>query len=299
MKKQRIKEPVGDKVFTVVNGCLLAFITLMIIYPIYFVIIASISDPTYVNLGETMFLPKGINLLGYKKLFEYPEIMTGYMNSIVYTVIGTLINLVACITAAFSLSRKELAGRKWLNLFFVLTMYFSGGLIPTYLVIHNLGMTNTMWALVIPGALNAYNMIVCRSFFSSSISDELFEAIKIDGGGYHTFFFGIVLPLSKAIIAVMILYHALVHWNSYLNALYYIRDANKFPLQLILRSLTASLSVDSVQSMGDANAISEQIKMQQSVRYSLIIAASIPVFLMYPLVQKYFVKGVMIGSVKG
>lgn len=285
--------------FGIVNGILLAIVTLLIVYPIYFIIVASVSDPTYVNLGQTLFWPKGLNISGYQKIFEYSEITTGYLNSIFYTVLGTCINLLVCIPTAFSLSRKELVGRGWINAFFVVTMYFSGGLVPGYLLIKNLGMINTVWALVLPGALNVYNMIVCRSFFMSNISDELFEATKIDGGSYTSFFFKVVLPLSKSIIAVMVLYHALVHWNSYLSALYYIRDTDKYPLQLILRNLTASLSVDSIQDAMDSAAISEKMKASQTVRYAVIIVASIPVFLMYPFVQKYFVKGVMVGSVKG
>ncbi len=302
MKVQnRIQESGGDKVFNIVNGILLTMLTLLIVYPIYFIVIASISDPTYVNLGETLLLPKGLTLAGYKKIAEFPDILSGYWNSIVYTVLGTGINLLVCIPCAFVLSRKELPGRRLINLFFVFTMYFGGGLIPLYLVIKGLGMLDTIWALVLPGALNIYNMIVARSFFQSNISEELFEATKIDGGSYTTFFFKVVLPLSKAIIAVMVLYHALGHWNSYLNALYYIRDYTKFPLQLVLRNLTASLSatVASSDSTMDAVALAEATKAQQSVRYAVIMVAAIPVFLMYPFVQKYFVKGVMVGSVKG
>ncbi len=298
-KTNSVKLSSGDRAFGIVNGILLAIITLLIVYPIYFIIVASVSDPTYVNLGQTLFWPKGLNISGYRKIFEYSEITTGYLNSIFYTVLGTCINLLVCVPTAFALSRKELVGRGWINAFFVVTMYFSGGLVPGYLLIKNLGMINTVWALVLPGALNVYNMIVCRSFFMSNISDELFEATKIDGGSYTSFFFKVVLPLSKSIIAVMVLYHALVHWNSYLSALYYIRDTDKYPLQLILRNLTASLSVDSIQDAMDSAAISEKMKASQTVRYAVIIVASIPVFLMYPFVQKYFVKGVMVGSVKG
>ena len=229
-KTNSVKLSSGDRVFGIVNGILLAIITLLIVYPIYFIIVASVSDPTYVNLGQTLFWPKGLNISGYQKIFEYSEISTGYLNSIFYTVLGTCINLLVCVPTAFALSRKELVGRGWINAFFVVTMYFSGGLVPGYLLIKNLGMINTVWALVLPGALNVYNMIVCRSFFMSNISDELFEATKIDGGSYTSFFFKVALPLSKSIIAVMVLYHALVHWNSYLSALYYIRDTDKYPL---------------------------------------------------------------------
>lgn len=289
----------SDKVLGVVNGFILLLITLMIVYPLYFVIIASISDPVAVNMGETLLLPKGINFLGYKKMLEYSNIITGYKNSIIYTVVGTICNLLVCIPTAFVLSRKELPGRKWLSMFFVLTLYFQGGVIPTYLVVKQTGLLNSMWALIIPGVLNTYNMIVCRSFFANNVSEELFDSTKIDGGGYMTFFFKVVLPLSTSIIAVMVLYHALIHWNSYLTSLYYIRDSEKYPLQLVLRALTASLNVDSIQGSLDSQTISEMQKAQQSVRYAVVIASAVPVFLIYPFVQKHFVKGVMVGSVKG
>lgn len=298
-KATMVKDSGGDRVFGIVNGIFLAIITLLIIYPVYFIICASISDPTFVNMGETVLFPKGLTLLGYQKLFEFPEILTGYKNSIIYTLVGTSINMVMCVLTAYALSRKELPGRGFINVFFVFTMYFGGGLIPGYLVIKDLGMLNTIWALVIPGALNVYNMIVCRSFFQANISEELFEATKIDGGSYTTFFIKVVLPLSKAILAVMVLYHALVHWNSYLSALYYISDGDKFPLQLILRNMTAALSVDATQDAIDSVALQEKAKASQIVRYAVIMVASIPVFLMYPFVQKYFVKGVMVGSIKG
>lgn len=288
----------SDSVFGVVNAIILAIEAIVILYPLYFVVVASVSDPTYVNAGETMFFPKGFTLMGYKKIFEYKNIVTGYINSIIYTVVGTSVSLFFCVPTAFALSRKELPGRKWLSAFYVFTMYFSGGVIPQYLLVRDLNLMNSMWALILPGALMTYNMIVCRSFFTSNVSQELFEATKIDGGSYTTFFFKVVLPLSKAILAIMVLFHALIYWNSYLQALYYLKDQNKYPLQLVLRNLTDSLNVDSMQG-GTSQEATEQQKVQQMVRYAVVIAACIPVFLMYPAVQKYFVKGVMVGAVKG
>ena len=287
-----------DSVVGVVNAIILGILAVMILYPLYFVVIASISDPTYVNAGETMLFPKGLTLMGYQKMFEFQDIVNGYINSIIYTVVGTIVNLIFCLPVAFALSRRELPGRAWISMFFVFTMYFSGGVIPQYLLVRDLHLINSMWALILPGALSTYNMIVCRSFFSSNVSQELFEATKIDGGSYTLFFFKIVLPLSKAIIAIMVLFHALIHWNSYLQALYYLKDSSKYPLQLVLRNLTAALNVDSMQN-GTAQAASEAQKVQQSVRYAVVIAACVPVFIMYPFVQKYFVKGVMVGAIKG
>ena len=298
-KKSIIKDSGSDRVFGIVNGTLLALFTLLLIYPVYFIFSASISDPTYVNLGETFLIPKGINFLGYEKLLEYPTILNGFKNSVIYTVTGVCVQMFTCVTCAFALSRKELPGRRVLNAFFVITMYVAGGLVPTYILNRDLGILDTIWVMILPTALNVYNMIVCRSFFMSNISEELFEATKIDGGSYTTFFIKVVLPLSKAILAVLILYHTLQHWNSYTDALYYLRSSKKYPLQMVLKGLTASLST-SVQDMGmDARAIADKVKGEQAVRYSIIIVGSIPVFLMYPFVQKYFVKGVMVGSVKG
>lgn len=289
----------GDRIFSFFNGLLLTIITLAIVYPIYFILVASISDPTYVNQGLTFLYPRGLTGMGYEKLLEYPEILTGYKNSIIYTVVGTTINLLVCIPTAFVLSRKELPGRNLLTAFFVITMYFSGGLVPGYLQIKNLGLLDSMWALVLPGALNVYNMLVCRSFFTANVSEELFEATKLDGGSYTTFFFKVVLPLSKSIIAVMILFHALVHWNNYMTALYFIQSQEKFPLQLVLRNMTEMLDATALRQDVDPEVMLQMTKTLQLVRYSVIIVASIPVFLMYPFVQKYFVKGVMVGSVKG
>ena len=289
----------SDKVFGFVNGLLLALITLLIVYPLYFIIVASFSDPVYVNSGQTMFFPKGVTLEGYVKVLEFPQMLTGFKNSIIYTVVGTLINMLVCIPTAFALSRKELVGRRVLNTFFLITMYFSGGLIPGYLLLKELHMLNSIWSIVLPGALSVYNMIICRSFFQANVSEELLESVKIDGGSYFTFFFKVVLPLSKAIIAVMVLFHALAHWNKYLEIVYYIRDPEKYSLQVVLRNLSLYLNTNVTDSGLDAKTAGEMQKIEQITRFSVVIIASIPVFLMYPFIQKYFVKGVMIGSVKG
>jgi putative aldouronate transport system permease protein len=289
----------SDRVFGLVNGLLLAIVTLLIVYPLYFIIVASISDPVYVNSGQTMFFPKGITFDGYTKVFEFPQLLTGFKNSIIYTVVGTVINLLVCVPTAFALSRKELVGRRFLNAFFLVTMYFSGGLIPGYLLLKELHLLNKIWAIVLPGALSVYNMIICRSFFQSNASDELLESVKIDGGSYFTFFFKVILPVSKAIIAVMVLFHALAHWNKYLEIVYYIKDPSKYSLQVVIRNLSAYLETNISGGGLDAKTMSEMQKVEQITRFSVVIIASIPVFLMYPFIQKYFVKGVMIGSVKG
>ncbi len=276
----------------------MGIVLLVMLYPLWFVLIASVSDPTYVNLGEVILLPKGLNFNGYRELLEYRQLLTGYRNTIVYTLVGTCLNLLVLLPASFALSRKELCFRRFLMLFFLLTMYVSGGLVPLYLQVKSLGLMNTMWALILPGAFSVYNMIICRNFFSSNISDELYDSARIDGASYTGFFLSVVLPLSKSIIAVMVLFHALGHWNAYLNALYYLSDSEKFPLQLVLRNLQSQLDMVREGGMTGAELL-RKLNLRESVKYSIVLAASFPVALMYPFVQKHFVKGVMMGSIKG
>lgn len=287
-----------DIIFDVINYIIMAIILFLVAYPIYFVLIASFSDPTYVNAGQVLLFPKGFNLDGYKMVFEFKQIWTGYKNSIIYTLVGTCISIAVLIPASFALSRKELVGRKFFTTLCLFTMYFSGGVIPSYLLIKNMGMFDTIWALVLPGAFSVFNMIICRSFFIGNVSEELYESVKIDGGGYMRFFFSIVVPLSKAIIAVMVLYHALGYWNSYMSVLYYIRDESKYNLQLILSNITSSLNTKQMEGMSmDAMIAAEKLK--EMVKYTTILIAALPMIILYPFVQKYFVTGVMIGSVKG
>ncbi|MBQ9757988.1 MAG: carbohydrate ABC transporter permease [Clostridia bacterium] len=289
-----------DRNFDIINYTLLGILLFIVMYPLYFVIIASISDPNMVNAGKTLLWPRGITFEGYAKILEYKEIMVGYKNSIIYTFVGTIINLVVLIPASFALSRKELVGRKLFSALCLIAMYFSGGVVPLYLLIKNLGMFDTIWALVLPGAFSIYNMIICRSFFVGNVSEDLYESVKIDGGGYMRFFFSIVLPLSKAIIAVMCLYHALGHWNGYLSVLYYMRDPDKYNLQLILKNLTESISTKTLASEGmSTDYLADMQKLNEMVKFSTILIAALPMIILYPFVQKYFVTGVMIGSVKG
>lgn len=288
----------SDKIFDFINYIIMAIILFLVAYPIYFVVIASFSDPTYVNAGQVLLWPKGITFEGYKMIMEFKQIWTGYKNSIIYTFFGTCINIAVLIPASFALSRKELVGRKFFTTLCLFAMYFSGGTIPLYLLIKNLGMFDTIWSLILPGAFGIYNMIICRSFFIGNVSEELYESVKIDGGGYMRFFFSIVIPLSKAIIAVMVLYNALAHWNSYLPVLYYIRDESKYNLQLILSNISSMLNTQQMEGMSMEAMISAE-KVKELVKYTTILIAALPMIILYPFVQKYFVTGVMIGSVKG
>lgn len=298
LSKEFRKQSKGDKAFDIINYLILFLILIAVFYPLYFIVIASVSDPAAVSRGDVWLIPKGFNIDGYKEIIKNKDIWMGYANSIKYTVIGTTINIVLTIPAAFALSRQELVGRKYIMGMITFTMFFGGGLIPTYLLVNKLGINNTMWALLLPGAVSVMNLIVSRTFFMQNIPEELFEASKVDGTSYFGFFFRIVLPVSKPIIAVMILMYAVGHWNSYFNALIYIRDRALYPLQVILREIL--IQQESAAGMTqDAISAAEQQRLADMLKYGVIMVSSLPVLCMYPFVQKYFVQGMMIGSVKG
>lgn len=296
MNVMEMKKTGQDKIFNCFNYILATFFLLIAFYPLYFIVIASFSNGAAVAKGNVWIFPKGVTLEGYKTMLEKSEIWIGYRNTIIYTVIGTCINLVVTVSAAYVLSRKTLPFRRFLNIYFLIPMFLSGGLIPTYMLVNKLNLVNNPLILVLLGAVNIYNLIVCRTFFESSISTELIEAAKIDGSSELGIYWRIILPLSKSLLAVMTLFFAVSHWNSYYNALIYIRDKDKYPLQLVLRSLLLSTQLQSASL--DGAALEEMLKVQ-SMKYGVIIVASVPVLLLYPFVQKHFVKGVMIGAVKG
>lgn len=290
----------GDIIFDTVIFILLTIILIVVAYPLYFIIISSISTPTAVAGGEVVWFPVGFTFDGYKAVLEEESVVRGFLNSLVYTTVGTVINLAVTLPCAYSLSRSDLRGRKYFIFFFMLTMFISGGLMPTYLVVQGAGFINTIWALVIPGAISVYNLIVARTFFQSNLPLELLEAAKLDGCSNTRFFFSIALPLSSAIIAILTLYYGVGHWNSYFSALLYITDHNKFPLQLVMRSILVENSMQqAVQTADSVAELQRQRQVAELMKYSLIIISSIPVLILYPFIQKHFVKGVMIGSVKG
>ena len=297
----RINLSLDDKIFMVVVYFLLTVMLLIVLYPLYFVVVASFSDPTYVNSGYFLLYPKGFTTLGYERVFEDARIWTGYLNTIIYTVCGTLLGVASCIMAGYALSRKDLAGRNIIMGIFVFTMYFSGGLIPFYMVIKSLNLTNTRLLMVILGSVSVYNIIIVRSFFSSAIPTGLQEAAFIDGCGNARFFFSVVLPLSHAIMAVIALYLAVGYWNAYFNAMIFITDRTKFPLQIYLREilLTAKTAEATPSSGQDAETIAMLEKLVEVVKYGVIVISTLPIICMYPFLQKYFIKGVMIGAIKG
>ncbi len=294
----------GNLRFDVINGLILLVLTLIFFYPMYLVVISAISSPSEVFSGRVLLFPKGSNYEGFKRVMENDALWRGYANTAVYTVIGTLLNLTLTMTGAFVLSRKGFALRKPLNWMVLITMFFGGGMIPTYLLVKNLGLLNTIGALVLPGAISTWNLIITRTFLTTSIPDELHEAAQIDGCSNFGFFMRIVLPNSTAIIAVIGLFYAVGHWLSYWNAMLYITRENMYPLQLVLRDilLKAEVAMQSAQTgenIDNATAVVELLRISESVKYIVVIAGTLPLLIIFPFVEKYFVKGVMIGSVKG
>ncbi|NIK78574.1 putative aldouronate transport system permease protein [Paenibacillus castaneae] len=288
----------SDFLFDLFNYSILTIGMLLILYPLFFVLIASFSDPNYIYSGDVWLFPKGFTVDGYQRIFNDASIWIGYGNSMLYATLGTLISVSFTLLAAYPLSRKDFVGRNLFMWFFMLTMFFSGGLIPTYLLIKDLGMINTIWALVVPGAAGVFNIIIVRTFFQSTIPDEMREAAFIDGSTNTNFFFQFVIPLSKPIIAVMVLFHVVGFWNGFFDALIYLNEEVKYPLQLVLRNILVQNQVNS-NMMVDVESYAAKLRVTELIKYGVIIVASLPLLILYPFLQRYFVKGVMIGSIKG
>ena len=282
MKTKPVKRCREDVIFDTVIFIILTLILFVVAYPLYWVI-TSFSDPTAVSAGKVLLRPIGFTLKGYAEVFKNSQVMRGFFNSIVITFVGVCVNLAVTLPTAYALSRDNFSGKKPITVFYMITMFFGGGMIPTYLVVKNMQLLNTIWALVLPGCLSVYNMIVARTFFKSNISEELYEAGEIDGCTQSRFFFQIALPLSKAIIAIMVLYYGVGHWNSYFSALLYISDQDKYPLQLVLRNIliTNQTALSQTATTAAARAaLQEQQQLIDVMKYSLIIISSVPVLIM-------------------
>ena len=294
-----IKEPRGDRIFGAVVFVIVTLLMLIVLYPLVYVLSCSVSSPTAVGAGEVVLLPKGFTLMGYKRVFQEPDILLGYKNTLFYTIIGTAINLFVTVPAGYMLSKKEVPGRNLFMFLFMFTMYFSGGMIPSFLLVRSLHLYDTRAVLVILGAFSTYNCIICRTFFAA-LPHELEEAAAIDGCSTVRTFVQIVLPLSQALLGVMVLYFAVGHWNSYFNAMIYVNNENYKPLQLILRRILIleQASANMMEGGGDEYA-AEQFKLKELIKYAVIVVSSLPVLVLYPFLQKYFAQGVMIGSIKG
>ena len=299
MKKSKFRQmSTGDRVFTIVNYSLLMLVLIIELYPLVYVVAASFSDPQAVVSGKVFLFPVNPTLKGYAAVFKNKKILTGFSNSIFYLIVGTVLNLVMTMLCAYPLSRKEFRARGFLSMFFVFTMYFSGGMVPAYILVNKLGMINTRWSMIIPMAMSTYNMIICRTYIVNSIPDELYEASQMDGCTPFRYMLSVVVPLSKPILAVLTLYYGVVRWNDYFNAMLYLYKDNLQPLTTVMKEILIMSQVDMTQ-VTDASAVSKLQGMSELLKYSTIVVASLPVMLLYPLIQKHLVKGVMIGAVKG
>jgi putative aldouronate transport system permease protein len=295
--KNKINEGLDDKIFNVVVIALSIIIFLIILYPLWFIVIASISNSNLVNLGKVTFWPKDIRFYGYQQIIQDSRIWVGYRNTILYVVAGTALNMVVTMPAAYALSRRNFKARNKIMFYFVFTMFFNGGLVPTYMTISSLHLISTKTILIIFIAVNTYNLIIARTFIENSIPEDLYEAAVLDGCSHFTYFIKVVLPLSKAVNCVLILYYAVYHWNDYFNALVYNSKSDNSPLQIVLREILL-LNQAFANGNGGVQGGYGQSSADQ-VKYAIIIVSTVPILCVYPFVQKYFEKGVMIGAVKG
>lgn len=296
MRKKRQK--FGDKLFYTLTIIVLTVFFLMVLYPCIFVVSSSFSSGNAVQTGKVFLFPVEFTLDGYEMVIHNKDVVSGFINSMFYTVVGTGINLVVTMICAYVLSRPDLPGKNGIMIYFMITMYFSGGLIPSYLVIKKLGLVGTRWALLLPGALGVYNMIMARTFIQSNIPNEILESAKIDGCGDFMYFTKMVLPLSKAVMAVQALLYGVGHWNEYFNAMIYLNKREQYPLTIILKEILLANQIDP-STIANPELQARITEMAAVMKYSLIVVSMIPILLIYPFIQRYFVKGVMIGSVKG
>lgn len=296
-----IKENKGDRIFNIINYTVMTLALIIVAYPIIYILSASISDPTYVNSGQMWLLPKGLTIEGYKRVFNNPDIWIGYGNTIFYTVAGTCISLFITIPCAYALAKKDLPGKGFFSAMFLFTMFFSGGLVPLYMLIKNLGLLNSRWSIILMGAASIWNIIITKTFLQMTIPIELEEAMEIDGCNVFNKFFRIVLPLSAPIIAVMALFYGVGRWNSYFNEMIFLKDSYKYPLQVFLREILIITQMNAGQNLNsqEVQTMAEMAKLADMIKYAVMIVSTLPLIIIYPFLQKYFVKGVMIGSVKG
>ena len=296
MNKKQGMHTMSDKASDVVLVILTALIMLIIAYPLYYVIVASVSDPYDVYAGKTFLLPSQFTLEGYKMVFQNSSLFSGFLHSILYTVVGTVFSVAMVYLTAYPLSRKHLPGRKWISIFFIITMYFGGGLIPTYLVVRDTGLLNTMWALFLPGGVAMGNVIIVRNFFENNIPKELYEAAEIDGENNFTTFLRIVIPLSRSIMAAVVVFSMVAYWNDWFTALIYLQK-DQYPFPLVLRGIL--ITSEAMTQMTGGMSYAESNRISELVKFASMIVAAAPMLILYPFVQKYFEQGFMSGAVKG
>ena len=299
-KSNKIKGLGNDRVTDAVINIILVIVAFVCLYPLWFVLIASFSDPSAIIRGEVFLWPVNMTTAAYEGLLERPEIWVGYRNTIFYTVTGTIWTLICTVPTAYALSRPRLPGRRLINLLFLITMYFSGGIIPTFMLVNSIGWVDTVWALIIPGGITCYNMIITRSFFTGNVPEDLYDASRIDGTSYTGFFLRVVLPLSKSIIAILSLFAIQRCWNTYMTAKIYIYSGELYTLQQVIQNFinSANAGLQELQATDPAEYL-RKMREQQLLKYAIVIVSIIPLILIYPFIQKYLVKGVMVGAVKG
>lgn len=290
----------GDRLFDIVNYSLIGLICLVVLYPLYFVIIASFSDPDLVNTGQVVFLPRGVSIVAYKTIAGYGALWRGYGNSIIYTVVGTAINLAFTLPAGYALSRKDLRFRKIIMGLILFTMLFQGGLVPRYLIIRDLGMLDTIWSIVLPRAVIVVELVIARTFFLNTLPPDYLDAARIEGSSNIRFFATIALPLAPALIAVEVIRYGVTHWNLFFDALIFLKSPEKYPLQLVLRNILLANQLDA-SAIGAENIMEtgEFMKIAELIRYAVVVVGALPFLLLYPFLQRFFIKGIMIGGLKG
>ncbi len=299
-RHRRIRGSAGDRLFDAVNTAVMAVVLFLVVYVLYFVLIASISDPFAVARGETIIWPVKFGLQGYQELIENPEMWISYRNSLLYTSVGTLINIAVTMSCAYALAKRDLPGVTVISLLIVFTMLFDGGMIPRYLIVKRLGLINTIWAVTLPRAAWVFCIMIARTFIQETIPAELYEAAQVEGCSFARYFFAVVLPLSPALVSILVLYYGVGHWNSFFDAMIYLDDRNRFPLQLVLRKiLIANRQAAEMLPGASPELLDAMMKKAETIKYSVIVFASAPVLCLYPFLQKYFVRGIMIGAIKG
>ncbi|MGO2311435.1 carbohydrate ABC transporter permease [Brachybacterium tyrofermentans] len=298
-RREPFHRRMADPLFGVVTYGLIAVAIVLIVYPLYFIVIASISDPSLVQQGKVVLFPRGITFDGYLTIFGTSTIVRGFANSVLYTVVGTALSVTMILTGAYALTRKDMPGRNLFMILFVITMFFDGGMIARYLVVKELGMLNTMWAVVLPGAVGVWNLIIARTFLQQNLSPELREAAQLDGASDFRFFFGIAIPLSKPLIVLMVMIHLVANWNAFFDAMIYLNDESKYPLQLILRNvLIQSQASASGMDMASMDSTAAAQKMGELLKYSMIVVSTIPLLIAFPFLQRHFIKGATLGALK-
>ena len=299
LRREPFHRRLADPLFALVTYGLIGLSIIAIIYPLYFIVIASISDPNLVQQGKVILFPRGVTFDGYLTIFDTSTIVRGFANSVLYTVVGTTLSVAMILTGAYALSRKDMPGRNLFMILFVITMFFDGGMIARYLVVKELGMLNTLWAVVLPGAVGVWNLIIARTFLQQNLSPELREAAQLDGASDFRFFFGIAIPLSKPLIVLMVMIHLVANWNAFFDAMIYLNDESKYPLQLILRNvLIQSQASSSGMDMASMDSTAAAQRMGELLKYSMIVVSTIPLLIAFPFLQRHFIKGATLGALK-